>query len=477
MGIIFGGFVADVARSYPEGKEGGAFLFGYVPGISFRTDNGPFKAAMQRFTTKIVNMMKAEGLYESQGGPIILSQIENEYGPMEYEFGAPAKAYTKWAAQMAVDLGIGVPWVMCKQDDAPGPIINTCNGFYCDYFSLNKAYKPKIWTEAWTRWFTEFGGPVPYRPAEDLAFSVARFIQTGGSFINYYMVGAQSAQMKMTPVVYDNGFPWKSYNEEPASYYEDNSFTVGLLEQLNTTWDASDYLWYMTDVKIDSNEGFLDDENYPVLTILSAGQALHVFVDGLLSGTAYGSLEDPRLTLSNGVNLRTGVNRIALLSIAVGLLNIGPHFETWNAGVLGPVSLNGLNEGKRNLYGKSGLTRLPTSMTERMPRRSLLQFAVFNPMFLYVYPVLGVPMEQMKEPEVIRTQKLSSRVRIQDIIDGEGPEAQEGNLVEVNYVSQRSNGYFVHATVDQFSGESSPVVLLLDEKQVSATSFFFPKSC
>ncbi|KAL8161746.1 hypothetical protein V2J09_013235 [Rumex salicifolius] len=36
---------------------------------------------------------------------------------------------------------------------------NTCNGFYCDYFSPNKAYKPKMWTEAWTGWFTEFGGP------------------------------------------------------------------------------------------------------------------------------------------------------------------------------------------------------------------------------------------------------------------------------------------------------------------------------
>lgn len=36
--------------------------------------------------------------------------------------------------------------------------------------------------------FTEFGGPVPYRPAEDLAFSVAKFIQKGGSYINYYMV-------------------------------------------------------------------------------------------------------------------------------------------------------------------------------------------------------------------------------------------------------------------------------------------------
>lgn len=57
-------------------------------------------------------------------------------------------------------------------------------------------------------------------------------------------------------------------------------------------------------------------------------------------------------------------------------------------------------------------------------------------------------------------------MRIQDIIEGEGPEAQEGNLVEVNYVCRRSNGYFVHSTVDQFSGESSPVVLLLDEKQI-----------
>lgn len=29
--------------------------------------------------------------------------------------------------------------------------------------------------------------------------------------------------------------------------------------------------------------------------------------------------------------------------------NVGPHFETWNAGILGPVSLSGLNEGRRDL--------------------------------------------------------------------------------------------------------------------------------
>ena len=29
--------------------------------------------------------------------------------------------------------------------------------------------------------------------------------------------------------------------------------------------------------------------------------------------------------------------------------NVGVHFETWNAGVLGPVTLKGVNEGTRDL--------------------------------------------------------------------------------------------------------------------------------
>ncbi|KAG5145004.1 hypothetical protein JHK84_030547 [Glycine max] len=168
----------------------------YVPGISFRTDNEPFKKAMQGFTEKIVGMMKSERLYESQGGPIILSQgdmhimlfqIENEYGAQSKLLGPAGQNYVNWAAKMAVETGTGVPWVMCKEDDAPDPVINTCNGFYCDYFTPNKPYKPSIWTEAWSGWFSEFGGPNHERPVQDLAFGVARFIQKGGSFVNYYM--------------------------------------------------------------------------------------------------------------------------------------------------------------------------------------------------------------------------------------------------------------------------------------------------
>uniref|UniRef100_A0A7N0TX48 beta-galactosidase n=1 Tax=Kalanchoe fedtschenkoi TaxID=63787 RepID=A0A7N0TX48_KALFE len=159
----------------------------YVPGISFRTDNEPFKREMQRFTEKIVAMMKEEKLFESQGGPIVISQIENEYGRLSKGFGEAGHRYMTWAAKMATSLDTGVPWVMCRQDDAPDSVIDTCNGFYCDWFSPNRPESPTMWTEAWAAWFTEFGGPVHQRPVEDLAFAVARFIQKGGSFVNYYM--------------------------------------------------------------------------------------------------------------------------------------------------------------------------------------------------------------------------------------------------------------------------------------------------
>lgn len=51
-------------------------------------------------------------------------QIENEYGPIEWEIGAPGKSYTKWFSSMAVGLKTGVPWIMCKQEDVPDPIVS-----------------------------------------------------------------------------------------------------------------------------------------------------------------------------------------------------------------------------------------------------------------------------------------------------------------------------------------------------------------
>ncbi|AQK59754.1 beta-galactosidase 4 [Zea mays] len=443
----------------------------YVPGIRFRTDNGPFKAAMQKFVEKIVSMMKSEGLFEWQGGPIIMAQVENEFGPMESVVGSGGKPYAHWAAQMAVGTNAGVPWVMCKQDDAPDPVINTCNGFYCDYFTPNNKHKPTMWTEAWTGWFTKFGGAAPHRPVEDLAFAVARFVQKGGSFVNYYMYhggtnfgrtaggpfiatsydydapidefgllrqpkwghlrnmhraikqaepalvsgdptirsignyekayvfksknGACAAFLsnyhvksavrirfdgrhydlpawsisilpdcktavfntatvkeptllpKMSPVMHR--FAWQSYSEDTNSL-DDSAFARdGLIEQLSLTWDKSDYLWYTTHVNIGSNERFLKSGQWPQLSVYSAGHSMQVFVNGRSYGSVYGGYDNPKLTFSGYVKMWQGSNKISILSSAVGLPNNGDHFELWNVGVLGPVTLSGLNEGKRDL--------------------------------------------------------------------------------------------------------------------------------
>ncbi|KAL0795997.1 hypothetical protein Bca101_067374 [Brassica carinata] len=158
-----------------------------MPDMEFRTTNKVFMNEMQNFTTMIVDMVKKEKLFASQGGPIILAQIENEYGNVIGSYGEAGKAYIQWCANMAQSLDVGVPWIMCQQDDAPQPMLNTCNGYYCDNFEPNNANTPKMWTENWTGWYQNWGGKNPHRTTEDVAFAVARFFQRGGTFQNYYM--------------------------------------------------------------------------------------------------------------------------------------------------------------------------------------------------------------------------------------------------------------------------------------------------
>ncbi|CAL9085747.1 unnamed protein product [Musa textilis] len=172
-----------------EWNHGGfPFWLREVANITFRTDNEPFKHHMERFARTIVQMMKDEKLFASQGGPIILLQIENEYNNVARAFEGGSK-YIQWAGNMAVGLDAGVPWVMCKQNDAPGPVINACNGRNCgDTFTgPNHPSKPSLWTENWTAQYRVFGDPPSQRSAEDLAYSVVRFFSKNGTLTNYYM--------------------------------------------------------------------------------------------------------------------------------------------------------------------------------------------------------------------------------------------------------------------------------------------------
>ena len=214
-----------------------------LPGVQLRTDNEVYKNEMQTFTTKIVNMCKEASLFASQGGPIIIAQIENEYGNIMGPYGAAGKSYIQWCAKMAVSQNIGVPWIMCQQSDAPQPMINTCNGFYCDNFTPNNPKSPKMFTENWTGWFKNWGGKHPFRTAEDVAFSVARFFQTGGVFNNYYMYhgGTNFGRTAGGPYIttsYDYNAPLDEYgnfNQPKWGHLKDLHAALKLGEKILTT--------------------------------------------------------------------------------------------------------------------------------------------------------------------------------------------------------------------------------------------------
>ncbi|KZV51981.1 beta-galactosidase 6-like [Dorcoceras hygrometricum] len=444
----------------------------FIPGIQFRTTNVLFQREMERFLEKIVKMMKDENLFASQGGPIILAQVENEYGNVEWAYGVGGELYVEWAAEIAVGLNTSVPWVMCAQEDAPDPIINTCNGFYCDQFVPNAPYKPKMWTENYVGWFLAFGYAIPYRPVEDLAFAVARFFETGGTFQNYYMyfggtnfgrtaggplvatsydydapineyglinqpkwghlrdlhisikkceehlVYGNVTQMSlgvnleahvyyksptdcaaflanygssMNATVIFNGksyflpawsvsilpdcknvifntakvvsqtalngddFTWDvtmrefslttstwSWYKEKVGIWGNNSFeATSLLEQINTTKDISDFLWYTTTI-MDANIMQNQTKEIDVL-IGSLGHAALLFVNKRPVGFGYGNHDDASFLLSAKFNLSSGNNTLEVLSMMIGLQNYGPWFDVQGAGLYSVIVIDSEN--------------------------------------------------------------------------------------------------------------------------------------
>ncbi|KAJ3012139.1 UNVERIFIED_CONTAM: hypothetical protein HDU68_001352 [Siphonaria sp. JEL0065] len=129
--------------------------------------------------------------------------------------------YIQWAGEYAQSLNVGIPWIMCKQDNVP-TVINAENGFYADNWieGHRKRFpdQPAMVTELWTGWFQKFGQPKYTRYGEDLAFAAARFIAKGGSYIGYYMwhggtnFGKWGSDWKTTSYDYDAllneyGFP------------------------------------------------------------------------------------------------------------------------------------------------------------------------------------------------------------------------------------------------------------------------------
>ena len=123
------------------------------------------------------------------GGPIMLAQIENEYGAAGNDPGR--QAYVQWCANLTRLVDIDVPWIMCRAPDAPQPLIYAENGFYSDisYVTTQQSQRqqPAMWTENWPGWVENWGNGKPNRPAEDVSYSMLTYVASGGSMHNQYM--------------------------------------------------------------------------------------------------------------------------------------------------------------------------------------------------------------------------------------------------------------------------------------------------
>ncbi|KAF8098600.1 hypothetical protein N665_0263s0029 [Sinapis alba] len=341
-----------------------------MPGMVFRTTNKAFM--MQNFTNMIVDMVKIENLFASQGGPIILAQIENVYGNVMGTYGESGKAYNKWCGNMAQSLDVGVPWIMCQQNDAPQPMLNTCNGFYCDNFIPNNPNTPKMWTENWTGW--QRGGKNRHRTTEDVAFSVARFFQRGGTFNNYYMYhgGTNFDRTAGGPYIttsYDYDAPLDEYEVSIFTNKETSIRNGNETSDATISFQEKSYVvpaWSVSILPDCKNEAYntakittqtsvmvkKPNEAEDSLSTLKWSWRPENMDNFLLKGKGESTkrqLFDQKVNgnfqyvFEKDVKFKSGRNVISLLSITVRLANYGAFFESKPAGITGPISIIGRN--------------------------------------------------------------------------------------------------------------------------------------
>ncbi|KAL6601348.1 hypothetical protein ACP70R_044568 [Stipagrostis hirtigluma subsp. patula] len=440
--------------------------------IIFRANNDPFKKEMERFVRFIVQKLKDAELFAPQGGPIILSQIENEYGNIKMNHTTEGDTYLEWAAKLALSTQVGIPWVMCKQVTAPGEVIPTCNGRHCgDTWTMRDKNKPRLWTENWTAQFRVFGDQLAMRSAEDIAYSVLRFFAKGGSLVNYYMYhggtnfGRTSASYVLTGyydeapideygmgkepkfghlrdlhnvirsyqkaflwgkqsfeilghgahtfelpedklclsflsnnntgedgtvlfrgekhfipsrsvsilagcknVVYntkrvfvhhsERSFHtsdvtnknnlWEMYSEPIPRYRHTKVRAKEPLEHYNQTKDKSDYLWYTTSFRLESDDLPFRGDIRPVAQVKTSTHSIMGFANDAFVGTGRGNKQEKTFQFQQPIHLKIGVNHIAMLSSTTGMKDSGGELAELKSCILESRIL-GLNTGTLDL--------------------------------------------------------------------------------------------------------------------------------
>ncbi len=158
------------------------------PGITIRTWNKPYLDRVEKYFRHLVP--EFQPFLASNGGPIVLVQVENEYLNVSKRYGRGGVRYLKWMAGLVRELGVDVPLIMCE--GGVEDVVETLNGFSMAEERVNAFRKshpdlPLVWTEMWPAWYNTWGFAEHRRDPKNIAFYILDWLSQGGSGWNYYM--------------------------------------------------------------------------------------------------------------------------------------------------------------------------------------------------------------------------------------------------------------------------------------------------
>jgi len=162
------------------------------------------------------------------------------------------------------------------------------------------------------------------------------------------IVAQHNARSLHKSKVANKNLNWKMSQENIPTISDTYVISNVPLELMNQTKDTSDYLWYITSIKLKNGDLPWRSDIVPVLQVANLGHAMHVFVNGEFVGSGHGSHIEKSFTYRSAVNLKMGTNHIALLGMTVGFPDSGVYLEHRLAGIH-TVLLTGLNMGTVDL--------------------------------------------------------------------------------------------------------------------------------
>jgi beta-galactosidase len=161
------------------------------PGVGVRRDEPQFMAAIEQYLHALAPVVIPRQI--DRGGPVILMQVENEYGAYGKD-----KAYLRRLVELYREIGVTVPLTtvdqplddMLEHGSLPGLHMTASFGSRADErldtLRRHQPTGPLMCSEFWDGWFDDWGGHHHTTPPADTARELDTLLRRGAS-VNIYM--------------------------------------------------------------------------------------------------------------------------------------------------------------------------------------------------------------------------------------------------------------------------------------------------